>query len=379
VASVDVTRRSNVQRNHSATHLVHEALRRVLGPHVQQQGSLVAPDHLRFDFPHFGRITPAELRAVEEMVNQRIADDIPVHTAADLPIEQARKIPNVKMFFGEKYGSVVRVVFIDEAFSVEFCGGTHVAHTRDIGLFKIVSEESIASGVRRIAAVTGDGVHDYITKQLARARQADDQLLRMLEEADALRKEIAAHGDPAPHLDRPSLGTLDLPSSPRDSMALLETHLASREQETEALSRRTAELRKHVSMYRVREASSGIDAFLAAAVAVDGIRVVATRVQAADLDELKRIADSLRDKLGSGVGILGTVVEEKVALVCVVTDDLVAGKRLQAGRIVSELAKRVGGGGGGKPHLATAGGKDTGKLDETLASAPDVVRSLLGR
>jgi alanyl-tRNA synthetase len=379
VARVDVARRQNIQRNHSATHLVHEALRRVLGVHVQQQGSLVSPDHLRFDFPHFGKITPEEIRAVEDIVNQKIADDIRVHTEADLPIEKARKIPNVKMFFGEKYGDIVRVVFIDEGFSVEFCGGTHVPSTRDIGLFKIVSEESIASGVRRIAAVTGNGVQQYIEQQLGKARQADEQLSKLIEETEALRRELVAHGDLPPALVRPTVGSIELPSSPAASIAFLESHIGTREQEAETLARQAADLRKQASRYRVREASSGIEAFLASAREVEGIRVVSSRVQAADLDELKRIGDALREKLGSGVGVLGAVMDEKVALVCVVTDDLIAGKKLQAGRIVGDLAKRVGGGGGGKPHLATAGGKDTAKLDETLASVPDIIRSMLGR
>jgi alanyl-tRNA synthetase len=380
LAQVDVPRRLNIQRNHSATHLVHEALRRVLGPHVQQQGSLVAPDHLRFDFPHFGKITPEELRGIEEIVNQKIADNIGVHTEVDMPIEQARHIPNVKMFFGEKYGEIVRVVFIDEAFSVEFCGGTHVPATGDIGMFKIVSEESIASGVRRIVAVTGDGVQAYIEKRLGQTRQADDRLAALVEEVETLRGELSAHGaELPPSPARPSLGAIVLPPSPSEALRQIEQHLIGREHETESLARHAAELKKQASRYRVQEAASGIGRLLEGAVAVDGINVVFSRVQAADLEELKSIADRLREQIGSGVGVLGAELDGKAALVCVVSDDLVKQKTLQAGKIVGELAKRVGGGGGGKPHLATAGGKDPGRLDETLKSTPDLIRSMLQR
>ncbi|MBP1658524.1 MAG: alanyl-tRNA synthetase, partial [Bacteroidetes bacterium] len=203
-ARVDTGRRRAIMRNHSATHLVHEALRRVLGPHVHQQGSLVAPDRLRFDFPHFGKITPPEIRAIEEMVNGKIAENIAVHTDVDMPIEQARKVPSVKMFFGDKYGDVVRVVTMDEKFSVEFCGGTHVTSTGDIGLFKIISETGIASGVRRIEAVTGDGLRHYLEEQVRKAAELDDRIERMLEEQADLERQIRQRGGTHPAVTRPS-------------------------------------------------------------------------------------------------------------------------------------------------------------------------------
>ncbi|HEX9655415.1 MAG TPA: alanine--tRNA ligase, partial [Bacteroidota bacterium] len=183
-AVVIADRRLNIQRNHSATHLVHEALRRVLGTHVHQQGSLVAPDHLRFDFPHFGKITLEEIRAIEDMVNAKIRENVNVQTEIDLPIDKARKIPNVKMFFGDKYGDIVRVVFIDEKFSVEFCGGTHVKGTREIGIFKIVSESSIASGVRRIEAITGEGIQRFIQSKMQEHQRMTDEISRLAEEAE---------------------------------------------------------------------------------------------------------------------------------------------------------------------------------------------------
>ncbi|HET6271353.1 MAG TPA: alanine--tRNA ligase, partial [Bacteroidota bacterium] len=377
--AVDKQRRLNIQRNHSATHLVHEALRRVLGTHVHQQGSLVAPDHLRFDFPHFGKITPEEIKAIEEMVNEKIADDISVFTEVDMPIEKAKKIPNVKMFFGDKYGDIVRVVFIDEKYSVEFCGGTHVKNTRDIGLFKIVSESSIASGVRRIEAVTGVGVQRYINDQLAKVKHVDGQLARLIEEKEMLERELNKYARKAVTSPRPTLGAVSLPSSQLESITLLERALEEREKTVERVAKQTSDLKKEFSKHKVREVAGGIDDLVAKATALDGFKVVSSKVDASDMDELKRIGDTLRSKLGSGVGVLASVIDEKVALVCVVTDDLIKGKNLQAGKIVGEMAKQLGGGGGGRPHLATAGGKDVHKLDDALGQTLAIIQAMLSK
>ena len=376
-AIVDKPRRVNIQRNHSATHLVHEALRRVLGTHVHQQGSLVAPDHLRFDFPHFGKITPEEIRAIEDIVNEKIADDISVFTEVDMPIEKARKIPNVKMFFGEKYGETVRVVFIDEKFSVEFCGGTHVKNTKDIGLFKIISESSIASGVRRIEAVTGEGVQRYIDAQLAKAKTLDDQLAKFIEETKALRLELNKYAAKSESVVRPSLGAITIPPNQSEAIQLLEQEIAKREEALEQASKQTLDLKKELSKYKVKEVASGIETLVERAASVNGFKVVSSKVAAATMDELKSIGDTLRSKLGSGVGVLASIIDEKVAFVCVVTDDLIKTKNLQAGRIVGEMAKQVGGGGGGRPHLATAGGKDVAKLDAALEQTTAIVQSFL--
>ncbi len=379
IARVDKPRRHNIQRNHSATHLVHEALRRVLGTHVHQQGSLVAPDHLRFDFPHFGKILPEEICAIEEMVNAKIAEDIGVFTEVDMPIEKAKKIPNVKMFFGDKYGDIVRVVFIDEKYSVEFCGGTHVKTTRDIGLFKIISESSIASGVRRIEAVTGEGVQKYIDGQLAKAKGLDEQIVRFIEEKEMLERELQKFEKAPIGTRRPSLGAITLSSNQTESIKAVESGLKAREQKLEQLSKQTLDLKKDLSKHKVKEASSEIESLVAAASILDSIKVVSSKVDATTMDELKSIGDTLRSKLGSGVGILASVIDEKVALVCVVTDDLIKTKNLQAGKIVGEVAKQVGGGGGGKPHLATAGGKDVAQLEAALGNAPSIVQKLLSK
>lgn len=379
-ARVDQAFRTSVERNHSATHLVHEALRRVLGTHAHQQGSLVAPDHLRFDFNHFERITADQLRKIEDIVNEKIAQSIVVNALNDpkewLTIDEAkRRYPNIKMFFGDKYGDRVRVVEIDPGFSVELCGGTHVRNTKEIGLFKIISETSIASGIRRIEAVTGEGLRHYAEERLKRVGELDGSLETLLKEKEELEHQLGIKKE---HEEKVSLGGVTLTSHvDMNTLDRIADLLRLREQRIEETTRSTNELRKERSKRRVSEASSNLDAIMSGGIAVNGFRIVAARIDdVATMDELKILGDSLRTKLSSGVGILGAIVDEKVALVCVVTDDLT--KKLQAGKIVGTLAKKVGGGGGGKPHLATAGGKDIGMLDETLREAPEIVRTMLG-
>ncbi len=326
LAQIDRDRRAAIQRNHSATHILHEALRRVLGSHVQQAGSLVAPEHLRFDFNHFNKASDAELAEIEAMVNAKIREGIVVRTE-ELPIEEARRIPNVKMFFGDKYGSHVRVVTIDPEFSVEFCGGTHVLNTADIGLLKIVSEGSIQSGVRRVEAVTG--------------QTADEILFRRYNEIERLSKRLGV--------------------SDRELYDRVEALLEERKQ-----------LEKELAQTRLSQAAGGLDAIVAGAAEHDGIRIVTGKVTAADTEALKSLGDELRNRLGKGgIGVLGAEIEGKAAFVCVVTDDLTG--RYSAGKIVGAAAKIVGGGGGGKAHLATAGGKQPEKIDEALAQIPSLI------
>lgn len=318
--------RGHIQRNHSATHILHEALRRVLGTHVQQSGSLVAPNHLRFDFSHFEKVDHDALHDIEQMVNAKVREGIEVVTE-EMPIDEARRIPNVKMFFGDKYGSSVRVVTIDPDFSREFCGGTHVRNTADIGFFKFLSESSIQAGVRRVEAVTGF--------------DADDILLRRYNEIEQLSKR---------------LGVDD-----RDLYARVE-----------ALIEEKKELEKELSEARRSTAAGSLDLILDSAQQVGGGRLVSGRVVVEDVDALKALGDELRNRLGrAGIGVLGSEIAGKATLLCVVTDDLVG--RYNAGRIVGELARIVGGGGGGKSHLATAGGRDVSKLDEALGRSAQIV------
>lgn len=381
---VDVKRRLEIMRNHTATHIVHEALRRVLGTHLHQQGSLVAPDRLRFDFNHFQKISPDEIREIEDIVNEKIAEAITVNALNDpkdwMTIDEAkRRYPNIKMFFGDKYGDRVRVVEIPK-FSAELCGGTHVKTTREIGLFKIISESSIASGIRRIEAVTGKGIDEYIEKQLMkRAGELDDELAKLINDKEELEKQlgISAQRQVGTAVRRPSLGEIKMDKPTLGAIRDLESSLEKRQMDVQELAEQTKSLRKDSSKKKVREEVSKIDKLLLGAVALNGFKIVSAKVDASTMDELKSIADSLRAKIGSGVGVLGAVVDDKVAIVCVVTDDVIKEKHLEAGKIVSAVAKIVSGGGGGRPHLATAGGKDVQKLDDALNSAHAIVRSLL--
>ena len=375
-ARVDGERRLNIQRNHSATHLVHEALRRVLGTHVHQQGSLVAPDHLRFDFPHFAKVTPEEIRGIEDIVNGKIADRIAVITEIDLPIEKARKIPNVKMFFGDKYGEIVRVVFIDEAYSVEFCGGTHVKDTGEIGLFKIISESGIASGVRRLEAVTGDGLRRYVEGQILQGRGTEEQIAKLLAEKEELEKELGlpSRSDTVPFAPLDSTGG----ALSAESIDRIAHGMRERGEAAERLVKQTADLRRELSRLRVRDGARSIDELVSGGTRIDGSLLVTGRVSAASMDELKSLGDALRAKLQSGVGVLAAVIDGKPALVCIVTDDLIQGKGVQAGRIAGAVAETFGGRGGGRPHIATAGGKDAGKLDIALQGVEGIVRTMLG-
>jgi alanyl-tRNA synthetase len=308
LASVDASRRQAIAGNHSATHILHEALRRTLGAHVQQAGSVVTAEGLHFDFPHFQKVTSEELRAIEDMVNAKIRENIPVQTR-ELPIEEARKVPGVKSFFGDKYGSTVRVVTIDEKFSAEFCGGTHVRTTSEIGLFKFTGESSIAAGTRRVEAVTGAGVEEFIRS--------------------------------------------------------LEHKLSEERHRAEEFQHRIKQLEKELSNAQLGNLAGSITAFIEQAQSVNGVRVVAAQVEAASLDQLKGLGDELRNALGkAGVGLLASIIEDKVQLVCIATDDVK--DKYHAGKLVGDVAKQLGGGGGGKPHLASAGGKDVGNLDEVL-------------
>jgi len=306
--SVDETRRADIIRNHSATHLLHEALRRVLGNHIQQQGSLVAPNHLRFDFNHFEKLTAEQIDEIEQLVNQKIMEAHSINTDV-LTLEEAQNKEGLKMYFGDKYGSEVRAVTMDSAFSQELCGGTHAKNTSEIGLFKIVGESSIASGVRRIEAITGRGVAEHIL-----------QLEKKLEDKDKL-----AFG----------------------------------------LESQIKKLEKEINDLKTKELAGGISEMASNFTDVNGIKVVTNLVEAEDMNQLRDLSDELRLELKTnGIGLLAITVEDKVQLACVVTDDLKGD--YPAGKLIGMAAKYLGGGGGGKPHLATAGGKDKSKLPELL-------------
>lgn len=316
--SVDFNRRWDIQKNHSATHLLHEALRRVLGNHVQQSGSLVSAEYLRFDFSHIQKVSNSEIKEIQALVNDKIRERIEVITR-ELPIDQARNIPHVKMFFGDKYGDTVRVVTIDEQFSSEFCGGTHVQNSSDIGYFHILNESAIASGIRRIEAITSFGIAQYI--------------------ADL-------H-----HTIETEKHTID---SLHDSLKSLE---------------------KELSIVKVQEVSSKLSELIDQAhhISNTSIKLIPVKTDSLSMEELKMLGDNMRSLIGkSGIGVLSSIIDDKINLVCIVTDDLT--KEYPAGRIIGDIAKRLGGGGGGKPHMATAGAKDIHKLDEVLDSLEQIIQ-----
>jgi alanyl-tRNA synthetase len=324
-ARVPSDRRRDTERNHTATHLLHAALRSVLGEHVHQAGSLVAPDRLRFDFTNHGPVPADALEKIEKLVNQWI------WAGVDVGFKEMRHADAVQQgamaLFGEKYGDVVRVVSVP-GFSVELCGGTHVRNTAQIGLFTIISETGVAAGVRRIEAATSQRAFEML-------REHDRILLRMAEQLRA----------PVESVDKRLQAVLD--------------------------ERRTLEK-------RLQEAQRGggdqVSSLIAGAQSINGTRLVASPVNAADIEELKTLGDALRDKLGSGVGVVsGSFADSKHALLVVVTDDL-RDKGVRADVIVRELAAVGGGKGGGKPHMAQAGIPDGGKLPEILRQAESIVR-----
>jgi alanyl-tRNA synthetase len=317
---VDEDRRDRIRANHSATHLLNHALRSVLGGHVAQKGSLVAPDRLRFDFAHFSPMTPEQLRKVEDLVNAEIRRNID-SVVEVLPIEKAKQKGAVAMF-GEKYGDTVRVVTIGGE-SLEFCGGTHVRRAGDIGLFKILSESGVAQGVRRIEAVTGAGALDYL-------RRLEDELLRAGERLKATPFEIAARVDKL---------------------------LA----EQKTLDKEIEKLKQ-----RIASGGGGRD-LMAEAVTIKGIRVLAAAVEVDDAKVLRDTGDQLRDKLGSGVIVLAGTGGAEVKLVAMVTKDLT--DKVQAGKLLSEVATALGGRAGGRPDMAQGGGKDAAAVPQALDKA----------
>jgi alanyl-tRNA synthetase len=324
LATVDVERRLDIARNHTATHLLHKALREVLGEHAQQRGSLVAPDRLRFDFTHLTAVTPEELRQIEEKVNAAIRADLPVMVAQTTYGQAIAQ--GAMALFGEKYGETVRLVQAGD-YSQELCGGTHLERTGQIGFCLLLGESSIGAGLRRVEAVTGRGAAAYVRQRLA-----------LLEEA-ASRLQVT-------------------PDEVPGKLTLLLDDLAGGRKEIERLQREAAKGRVQALLAQVRE--------------VKGVQVLAAQVDATSMEALREMSDWLRDRLGSAVIVLGAVVGERPAFVAVVTPDLVA-KGYHAGRIVKEVAAATGGSGGGRPELAQAGGKDSSQLAAALGRVPGLL------
>jgi alanyl-tRNA synthetase len=388
VAKVDEVRRRSIMQNHTATHLLHAALRSVLGEHVRQAGSLVAPEYLRFDFSHFAKVSDSEIEAIESLVNEKIFSNISLVHHRNIPFDDAKKM-GALMFFGEKYGSSVNVIQVND-YSKEFCGGTHVQTTGDIGYFKIRSEGSIAAGTRRIEAVTGASAGtlfevreqflaervEFAVSQYDAISLAHDELLAISPALNlTFNRPVSSYCARLQPLRRRVEGIPEFKELNRYF-----SEQAQRLNQTEEILLSLTELQKNVekerSRLRLQSVSSSFDTIIKNAVTVNGINVVTAQIQASTMDELKSLGDTLRAKLGSGVGVLCSIVGDKAAIVCVVTDNLIKLKKLQAGAIVGKVAKLLGGGGGGKAHLATAGGKDIEKIGEAMAAVAEIVKSM---
>lgn len=324
-ALVDEHLRLATARHHSATHLLQSALRAVLGEHVQQAGSLVTPDRLRFDFTHFSALTSAELQRVEDLLNKAVLANMPV--AAEEMSLDAAKASGATALFGEKYGDTVRVVSMGD-YSLELCGGTHIRATGDIGLVKIISEGGIGAGLRRIEAVAGAEALKYM-------RSLNDQIL--------------------------------------DAAQLLKAQPSDLLKRIQGLLVQVKDLEKEVQQLNAKVAKSEVESLLQQVKDVEGVPVLAAKVSAQDMDTLRNTADLLKDKMKDGVLVLGAAVEGKVNWVTVVTP--VGLRGLHAGQIIKEVAKITGGGGGGRPDMAQAGGKDAAKLGEALDQVPAIIKS----
>ncbi|MBZ5573186.1 MAG: alanine--tRNA ligase [Acidobacteriia bacterium] len=334
-AVVNTDIRQSTMRNHTATHLLHSGLREVLGKHVKQAGSLVAPNHLRFDFSHFTAVEDEELQDIEDIINKEVLRNTKIEVIENVPIDVAVNEYKAMALFGEKYGDKVRVIKIGD-FSTELCGGTHTAQTGEIGLIKILKEGSVSSGVRRVEAVTGEGSLQHFRK--------DHQL-----------ENVVA-----------SLTTRESEKSPADA---LKAELEKKDAEIKRLAR-------ELDQVRMKSASSSTANIGDKIKDVRGVKVLAHRVDNLERAQMRTLVDQLRDKIGSGVVVLGSTSNGNVSLIVGVTKDLTS--RIQAGKVIGPVAQKVGGKGGGRPDLAEAGGKDPGALDAALDGAYDVVESLLG-
>jgi len=327
-AQVDGERRKAIARNHTATHLIHRALRNTIGDHAHQAGSLVGPDRLRFDFSHFSGLTGEEIAQVEDMVNQVVLDTLSVETF-ETGIDEAKAL-GATALFGEKYGDVVRVVKVGD-YSMELCGGTHCRSTGELGLVKILGEAGIGAGLRRIEAVTGHHARALVKEQE-----------KLLAETAQVLKTI--------------------PQDVAKKAGALIAELKSKEKEIEALQAKMAKQATGDILDRVEQ--------------VAGVNVVVAEVQAPDMNALRSMADLIKDKLKTGVIVLGAAAQDKVNFVAMVTPDL-KDKNLHAGNILKETAKVAGGGGGGRPDMAQAGGKNPEKLAQALAKAREVIKTQL--
>jgi len=330
IAEIDVKRRREIEKHHSVTHIMHAALRHVLGDHVAQKGSLVAPDRLRFDFSHFESVKKDELDRIEQQVNEKIQENIPLLEERNIPIDEARE-RGAMMLFGEKYGDKVRVITFDPNYSVELCGGTHVDATGKIGYFRFTDESSAAAGIRRVEAVAG--------------RKADTLLRSEKEQLQKVRELIGSQKELVPGI--------------------------------KSLIEKNRELEKELEKLLQSQAGDSLDQILENGKEISGVHLYTGKVTGADMDTLKQLGyDALEKTKKESVVILASEDEEqgKVYIMAAVTDDLIH-KGVKAGNMVSQLGRIVGGGGGGQPNLATAGGRFPEKIDEAFKKAEELIQA----
>jgi alanyl-tRNA synthetase len=342
--------RQATMRNHTATHLLQAGLREVLGKHVKQAGSLVAPNHLRFDFSHFTAVADEELQDIEDLINKEVLSNQKIEVIENVPLDVAVNEYKAMALFGEKYGDKVRVIKIGD-FSTELCGGTHTGATGEIGLIKVLKEGSVSSGVRRIEAVTGEGsLHHF---------QRDHQLENVVASfvGPTLSQKTRKDGAPA---------SGETATSPAEALKL---ELEKKDAEIKRLAR-------ELDQARMTSASSTVASVTDQIKDVRGVKVLAHRVDNLERAQMRTLVDQLRDKLGSGVVVLGSAMNGSVGLIVGVTKDLTS--KIQAGKVIGPIAQKVGGKGGGRPDLAEAGGKDPGALDAALGEVYGVVDALLG-
>ena len=325
-ARVKRDQRMSTARNHTATHLLQASLRQVLGKHVQQKGSLVTPFRLRFDLTHFEQISHDQLQRIERIVNEKIWQNIPLHTI-HTSFDEAKKQGAIALF-DEKYGDQVRAIKIDD-FSMELCGGTHVSATGQIGMFRILSESSVAAGIRRIEAITGEEAY----RRSLEERQIIDSL------TDSLNTQATEFND-----------------------------------RVQTLIEQNKSLEKEMQQIRIQSSHQEVDQWIKQAKQLDHFNLVVKNVKSNSVDELKQIGDVLRERLKTGVGVLGMILDNKINFLCVITDDLIKQKKLKAGDIVKEVAAIAGGSGGGRPHKALAGAKDLDKFELALAETENIIK-----
>jgi len=329
-AEVDTERRKAIAISHTATHILHDVLREVLGDHVKQSGSLVEPGRLRFDFTHFSAVSKEDLREIERRINHKVRDNTPL-SVEEMSLQEAKE-KGALAFFGEKYGDQVRVVQIGD-YSMELCGGTHLRSTGEIGLVKIISESSIAAGVRRIEALTGEAAY---------LRQREDN--ELLSKISTMLKT-----------ERPEI--------PDQIQRLLDEQ---------------REMEREIKRLQNKIALTKIDELIESAQTVDGVKLVAAVLENIDRNGLRTIVDDLKNRLGSGVVVLASKTGKDAAFVTGVTRDLVENKGLKAGDIVREVAIAGGGKGGGKTEFAQGGSRDPNRINEAINAASDILKKMIG-